>query len=187
MFVAEFLLAGEGREIHGLLLGSTAYEDLHYVEALLGLEFLELKHELQLVLFHRLILISEKKQPLRLKKDFSSIKRHHLIERDLLSGKEPHLQKNIVSLRAFERPLAIAEGCIFMRIIRTLHDIAATRHVILAISRTVQLVGIIAAVVLFVALERRVDALAVRAMERTCGCIIVTGLSFCPAREISAV
>lgn len=44
MFVAQFLLAGESREIHGLLLGSTAYEDLHYVEAFLGLEFLELEH-----------------------------------------------------------------------------------------------------------------------------------------------
>lgn len=41
--VAELLLAGKSCEIHGLLLGSTAYEDLYYVEALLGLEFLELK------------------------------------------------------------------------------------------------------------------------------------------------
>lgn len=81
-----------------------------------------------------------------------------------------------MSLRAFERPLAIAEGCIFMRVIRTLHDVAAARHIILTISRTVQLVGIVAAVVLLVAFERRVDALAVRAVERTCGCIIVTGL-----------
>lgn len=41
--VTEFLLAGKGREVHRFLLGSTAHEDLHYVEALLGLEFLELK------------------------------------------------------------------------------------------------------------------------------------------------
>lgn len=86
-----------------------------------------------------------------------------------------YLQKNIVSLRAFQCPLAIAEGCIFMRVIRTLHDVATARHIILAISRTVQFIGIIAAIVLLVAFERRVDALAVRAVERTCGCIIVTG------------
>lgn len=43
-FIAEILLARKGRQIYGLLLGSTAYEDLHYVETLLGLEFLELKH-----------------------------------------------------------------------------------------------------------------------------------------------
>lgn len=71
-------------------------------------------------------------------------------------------------MRAFERPLAIAEGRIFMRIIRALDDVAAARHVILTISRTIQLVGIIAAVVLLVALERCIDALAVRAVERTC-------------------
>lgn len=66
-----------------------------------------------------------------------------------------------------------------MRVIRALHDVAAARHVILTISRTIQLVGIIAAVVLLVALERRIDALAVRAVERTCACITVTGgLSF---------
>lgn len=70
-------------------------------------------------------------------------------------------------MRTFQRPLAIAEGCVFMRIIRALHDVAAARHVILAVSRAVQLVGIIAAVILLVALERRVDALAVRAVERT--------------------
>lgn len=91
-----------------------------------------------------------------------------------------------MSLRAFERPLAIAEGCIFMRVIRALHDVAAARHIILTISRTVQLVGIIAAVVLLVALERRIDAFAVRAMERTCACINVTGgLLFCFARVIT--
>lgn len=72
-----------------------------------------------------------------------------------------------MTLRAFQSPLAIAEGCIFMRVIRALHDVAAARHVILAVSRAVQLVGIIAAVVLLVALERRVDTLAVRAVERT--------------------
>lgn len=67
-----------------------------------------------------------------------------------------------------------------MRIIRALHDVAATRHIILTISRTIQLVGIIAAVVLLVALERRIDAFAVRAVERTCACINVTGgLLFC--------
>lgn len=43
-FATEFLLARKGREIHGLLLGSTAYEDLNYVETLLGLEFLELQN-----------------------------------------------------------------------------------------------------------------------------------------------
>jgi len=78
-----------------------------------------------------------------------------------------------VSLRPFQRPFAIAEGCILVRVIRALHDIAATRHVILAVSRAVQLVGIIAAIVLFVALECRVDTPAVRAVERTCGVIIV--------------
>lgn len=82
-----------------------------------------------------------------------------------------HLQENIMSLRALQRPFAIAEGCIFMRIIWTLHDVAAACHVILAVTRTVQFVGIIAAVVLFVAFERRVNALAVRAVERTCGVI----------------
>lgn len=79
-----------------------------------------------------------------------------------------YLQQNVVPLRPFQRPLAIAEGCILVRVIRALHDVAAARHVILAVSRAVQLVGIIAAVILLVALERRVDALAVRAVERTC-------------------
>lgn len=70
-----------------------------------------------------------------------------------------------------------------MRVIRTLHDVTAARHVILTISRTIQLVGIIAAVVLLVAFERRIDALAVRAVERTCACITVTeGLSLRFAR-----
>lgn len=58
-----------------------------------------------------------------------------------------------------------------MRVIWTLHDVAAARHVILAVGRTVQFVGVIAAVVLLVAFERRVNALAVRAVERTCGVI----------------
>jgi len=58
-----------------------------------------------------------------------------------------------------------------MRVIWTLHDIAAAGHVILAVSRAVQFVGIIAAVILLVTLERRVNALAVRAVERTCGVI----------------
>lgn len=82
-----------------------------------------------------------------------------------------HLQKNIVSLRTLQRPLTIAEGCIFMRVIWALHDVAAARHVVLAASRAVQFVGIIAAVVLLVAFERRVNALAVRTVERTCGVI----------------
>lgn len=73
-----------------------------------------------------------------------------------------------MSLRAFQRPLAIAEGCIFMRIVWALHDVAAACHVILTIGWAVQFIGIIAAVVLLVALERRVDALAVRTVERTC-------------------
>lgn len=76
-----------------------------------------------------------------------------------------------MSLRTFQRPLTVAEGCIFMRVIWTLHDVAAARHVILAVGRTVQFVGVIAAVVLLVAFERRVNALAVRAVERTCGVI----------------
>lgn len=58
-----------------------------------------------------------------------------------------------------------------MRVIWTLYDVAAARHVILAVSRTVQFVGIIATVVLFVAFECRVNALAIRAVERTCGVI----------------
>lgn len=82
-----------------------------------------------------------------------------------------HLQKNIVPLRTLQRPLTIAEGCIFMRVIWALHDVAAARHVVLAVSRAVQFVGIIAAVVLLVAFERRVNALAVRTVERTCGVI----------------
>jgi len=44
-FVAEILLAGKGREIYRFLLGSTTYENLHYIETLLGLEFLKLEHE----------------------------------------------------------------------------------------------------------------------------------------------
>lgn len=76
-----------------------------------------------------------------------------------------------MSLRALQRPLTIAEGCIFMRVIWTFHDVAAARHIILAVSRAVQFVGIIAAVVLLVAFKRRVDALAIRAVERTCGVI----------------
>lgn len=75
------------------------------------------------------------------------------------------LQENVVSLRTFQRPLTIAEGCIFMRVIWTLHDIAAARHVILAVGRTIQFVGVIAAVVLLVAFERHVNALAVRAVK----------------------
>lgn len=90
-----------------------------------------------------------------------------------------------MSLRAFERPFAIAERCIFMRVIRTLHDVAAARHVILTISRTVQLVGIVAAVVLLVALERRVDALAVRAVERTC-VIVTRDYSFCSMKYMES-
>lgn len=46
VFIVEFLLAGEGSVAHGLLLGSTAHEDLHDVEALLGLELLELKTQI---------------------------------------------------------------------------------------------------------------------------------------------
>lgn len=72
-----------------------------------------------------------------------------------------------MTLRPFQRPLAIAERCILVWIIRTLHDVAAARHIILAVSRTVKLVGIITAVILLVALERRVDASAVGAVERT--------------------
>lgn len=44
-FIAEVLLAGKGRQINRFLLGSAAHENLQYVEALLGLEFLELEHE----------------------------------------------------------------------------------------------------------------------------------------------
>lgn len=68
-------------------------------------------------------------------------------------------------MRAFQRPFTIAEGCIFMRVIRALDDVAAARHIILAVSRTIQFVGIIAAVVLLVAFERSVNALAIRAVE----------------------
>ena len=80
---------------------------------------------------------------------------------------------NIVPLRAFKRPLAITEECIFMRVIWTLDYVAAACHVIVAIILAIQLVGIIAAVVLLVALELIVDALAVRAVKRICGCIII--------------
>lgn len=76
-----------------------------------------------------------------------------------------------MSLRALQRPLTIAEGCIFMRVIWAFYDIAAACHIILAVSRAVQFVGIIAAVVLLVTFKRRVDTLAIRAMERTCGVI----------------
>lgn len=64
-------------------------------------------------------------------------------------------------LRTFQRPLAVAERRVFVRIIRALHGAAAARHVILAVSRAVQLVRIITAVVLLVAFERRVNAIAV--------------------------
>lgn len=69
---------------------------------------------------------------------------------------------------SFQRPLAVAERCIFMRVIRTLHNIAAAHHVILTVGRTVHFVGIIATVVLLVAFERCVDTLAVRTVERAC-------------------
>lgn len=69
-----------------------------------------------------------------------------------------------------------------MWVIRALYNVTAARHVILAISRTVNLVRIIAAVVLLVALECRVDALAVRTVERTC--IVTEGLSFRSVRKI---
>lgn len=71
-----------------------------------------------------------------------------------------------MALRALQGPLAVTEGCIFVRVIRTLDDVAAAGHIELAISRTVNLVGKVAAVVLFVALERPVHALPVRAVER---------------------
>jgi len=58
-----------------------------------------------------------------------------------------------------------------MRVIWAFHDIAAACHIILAVSRAVQFIGIIAAVVLLVTFKRRVDTLAIRAMERTCGVI----------------
>ena len=41
-FVGELLLAGQGRQVHGLLLRSAPDQDLHYVEAFLRLEFLKL-------------------------------------------------------------------------------------------------------------------------------------------------
>lgn len=44
-FVGELLLAGQGRQVHGFFLCSTADQDLHYVEAFLRLEFLELPGE----------------------------------------------------------------------------------------------------------------------------------------------
>ena len=40
--VGELLLAGQGRQVHGLLLRSAADQYLHYVEAFLRLEFLKL-------------------------------------------------------------------------------------------------------------------------------------------------
>lgn len=78
-----------------------------------------------------------------------------------------------MSLRAFQSPLAVAQGCIFMREIRTLDNVATARHIIVAVGWTVHFVGLIAAIVLFVALERCVNAFAVRTVERTCGKIVV--------------
>lgn len=73
-----------------------------------------------------------------------------------------------MSLRAFQRPFTIVERCIFMWVIWTLHDVAAAGHIVLTVSWAVQFVGIITTVVLLVAFERRVNTLAVWAVERTC-------------------
>lgn len=72
-----------------------------------------------------------------------------------------------MALRALQGPLAVAEGCIFVRIIRTLDDVPAAGHVKLAISRAVYFVREITAIILFVTLEGRVHALPVRTVERT--------------------
>lgn len=74
-----------------------------------------------------------------------------------------------MALRALQGPLAVAEGCIFVRIIRTLDDVPAAGHVKLAISRAVYFVREITTIILFVTLEGRVHALPVRAVKRTWG------------------
>lgn len=66
-----------------------------------------------------------------------------------------------MSLWTFQCPLAIAERCIFVWIIRALHGATAARHIILTVSRTVQFVRIITAVVLLVAFERGINTVAV--------------------------
>lgn len=75
-------------------------------------------------------------------------------------------QVDVVTVRALQRPFAVAQRHVLVGIIRALDHVAAAGHVVLAILRTVDLVRIIAAVVLFVALEEAIDALAVRAVER---------------------
>ena len=71
-----------------------------------------------------------------------------------------------MSLRAFQRPLAVAEGRVLVRVIGALDHVPAAGHVELAIGRAVYLVRKVAAVVLFVALERPVHALPVGTVER---------------------
>lgn len=71
-----------------------------------------------------------------------------------------------MALRAFQGPLAVAEGCIFVRIIRTFDHVATAGHIKLAISRTIYFVRKITAIILFVTLKRRVHTLSVRTVER---------------------
>lgn len=73
-----------------------------------------------------------------------------------------------MSLRAFQRPLAVAKGRVLVRVIGALDHVPAAGHVELAIGRAVYLVGKVAAVVLFVALERPVHALSIGTVKRAC-------------------
>lgn len=71
-----------------------------------------------------------------------------------------------MTLGTLQRPFAIAHGQVLVWVIGAFDDITAAGHVVVAVVRAVQLVGKVAAVVLFVALEAVVYALSIRAMER---------------------
>lgn len=73
-----------------------------------------------------------------------------------------------MTLRTLQSPFAIAQGHVFVRIIRALDDIAAAGHIELAIGGAIDFVRKIAAVVLFVALECTVDAFSIGAVEGAC-------------------
>lgn len=68
---------------------------------------------------------------------------------------------------SLERPATFCERTVLVRITRTFYHIAAARHVIIAIPRAIQFVGIVPTVVLFVTTERVINAPSIRAMVGT--------------------
>ena len=84
------------------------------------------------------------------------------------SATRAYLQHNTVAFGRLERPLAVGEGRVALWKAGALDEGADGRFVVATKLGTVQLVREVAAVVLFVASEGRVDAASVRAEVRAC-------------------